>query len=92
MTLSRILTAALLALASCLAQAQSPSFATRPVRIVVPYPPGGSIDVLARALGPELSALWGQPVVVENVAGAGGIVGTEKSRPRPVTGTRCSWG
>ena len=86
MTLSRILTAALLALASCLAQAQSPSFATRPVRIVVPYPPGGSIDVLARALGPELSALWGQPVVVENVAGAGGIVGTEKVATAPGDG------
>ena len=78
MTVARILTTALLALTSFLAGAQPASFATRPVRIVVPYPPGGGIDVLARALGPELSAVWGQPVVVENVAGAGGILGTEK--------------
>lgn len=86
MTLARILTAVLLALASCLAQAQPASFATRPVRVIVPYPPGGGIDVLARALAPELSQLWGQPVVVENVAGAGGIIGTEKVASAPGDG------
>ena len=86
MTVARILAAALLALASSLAFAQPASFATRPVRIIVPYPPGGGIDVLARALGPELSAAWGQPVVVENVAGAGGILGTEKVAAAPGDG------
>jgi len=86
MNLSKMLAAALLALASCLAQGQPASFATRPVRIVVPYPPGGGIDILARALGPELSAIWGQPVVVENVAGAGGILGTEKVAAAPGDG------
>ncbi len=86
MTLARILTAVLLALASCLAQAQPASFATRPVRVIVPYPPVGGIDVLARALAPELSQLWGQPVVVENIAGAGGIIGTEKVATAPGDG------
>ncbi len=86
MTLARILTAVLLALASCLAQAQPASFATRPVRVIVPYPPGGGIDVLARALAPELSQLWGQPVVIENIAGAGGIIGTEKVATAPGDG------
>ena len=44
------------------------------MKIVVPYPPAGTIDLLARGLAPELSALWGQPVVVENIPGAGGVV------------------
>jgi tripartite-type tricarboxylate transporter receptor subunit TctC len=86
MSVTRILAAALLALASCLALSQPASFATKPVRIIVPYPPGGGIDVLARALAPELSHVWGQPVLVENVAGAGGIIGTEKVAAAPGDG------
>ncbi len=77
MSPTRFLAAAVLLLASLAASAQPTPFASRPVRIVVPYPPGGGIDILARALAPELSAGWGQPVIVENIAGAGGIVGTE---------------
>lgn len=88
MVIARVLAVALLSLAPCLAaHAQAPAaFPNKPVRIIVPYPPGGSIDVLARALGPELSAVWGQPVVVENVAGAGGILGTEKVATAPGDG------
>lgn len=47
----------------------------RTITIVVPYPPGGSTDLIARLLGQRLSDLWGQPVVVANVAGAGGSIG-----------------
>ncbi|MCK8787919.1 tripartite tricarboxylate transporter substrate binding protein [Roseomonas sp. NAR14] len=52
-------------------------FPNRSVRIVVPYTPGGSADIAARLLGERLSPVWGQPVVVENRAGANGIIGTE---------------
>ena len=47
------------------------------VRIIVPQAAGGATDTFARAIGQKLSERWGQPVVVENRAGAGGVVGTE---------------
>ncbi len=53
-------------------------FPSKPVRIVVPYPAGGSTDVLARALANELAPVWKQPVVVENIGGASSIIGTER--------------
>ena len=67
-------------LASCLwllmvlAHAQAP-WPTRPVTIVVPFSPGTGMDILARTVGPKLSAMWGQPVVVENKPGASGNLG-----------------
>lgn len=51
----------------------------RPVRIVVPFPPGGAIDTMTRILAPHLEAGLGQSVVVENRPGAGGVVGTEST-------------
>ena len=48
---------------------------TRPVRIIVPFTPGGSTDILARAIAQKLQEVWGQPFVVENRAGAGGSIG-----------------
>lgn len=52
-------------------------YPTRPVRIIVPYPAGGSTDILTRLLGKGLTQRWGQAVVVENRGGASGIIGTE---------------
>jgi len=59
------------------AVAETTSYPDRPVHLVVGFPPGGPVDVVARALGQELEKLLGQPVVIENRAGAGGIIGTE---------------
>lgn len=64
--------------------ARAQTFPDRPVRLVVPFPPGGNVDFTARLLAPAMSQALGQPVVVDNRAGAGGIVGSEAvARARP---------
>ena len=80
--LSLIAAAALLAAGGASAQA----FPSKPVRIVVPQTPGGASDALARIVGQKLSERWGQPVVIENKAGAGGNVGTDFVAKSPADG------
>lgn len=58
----------------------------KPVRVVVPFAPGGSTDVIARMVGQRLSTLWNQPVVIENRAGAGGNVGADLVAKAPGDG------
>jgi tripartite-type tricarboxylate transporter receptor subunit TctC len=70
------LAAALLLATGAPALAQD-AWPNKPVRIVVPFAPGGSTDVLARLVGQRLGALWGQTVVMENRAGAGGNIGAD---------------
>jgi len=70
--LPALLAAALLAVAPALAQNGYP---TRPVTVIVPYPPGGATDVLARVMAEKLSTALGQPFIVENKGGAGGNLG-----------------
>jgi tripartite-type tricarboxylate transporter receptor subunit TctC len=59
------------------ASAQGETYPSRPIRLIVAFPPGGSVDSVARVIGPPLSAALGQPVVVENRSGASGNIGTE---------------
>ena len=59
---------------------------TRPVKLIVPFPPGGTSDVMGRMIADELSKTLKQPVVVENVGGAGGVIGTERGARAPADG------
>lgn len=74
MLLRSLLSVVVLVAAEGHAAASSDTFPTKPVRFVVGYAPGGGTDVLTRVIGRKLSEAWGQPVVVENRAGAGGTI------------------
>ena len=78
---ARLAMACLVAMAALPAYAEYPD---RPIRIIVPFTPGGSTDILARMLGQKLTDAWGQNVVVENRPGANGVIGADavaKSAP-----------
>jgi tripartite-type tricarboxylate transporter receptor subunit TctC len=66
----------LLSLALCPFWVMSQAWPNKPVKLIVPFPPGGMADVVSRILGQHLSETWGQQVVVENRAGAGGTIAT----------------
>src|SRR5438034_11448336 len=69
------------------------TYPNRPVRIVVPFVPGGSMDLIGRVLGRQLSEKFGQQFVVENKAGAGGNVGAEYvAKAKPDGYTLLVWG
>jgi tripartite-type tricarboxylate transporter receptor subunit TctC len=62
------------------------AFPAKPVRVVVPFPPGGGADTLARLLGPKLADLWGQQVILENKPGASGHIGADFVAQSPADG------
>ncbi len=68
---------ALLGALLILLAAQAAAFPDRPVRLIVPLPPGGATDVIARLLGQKLGERWGQPVVLEHKPGGGTVIGTQ---------------
>src|SRR3979490_2846165 len=73
--MSRLLVALSLAILAGIAGAQAKTYQTRPITLVVPFPPGGSTDAAARILAERMRAPLGQPVVIENIGGAGGSIG-----------------
>ncbi|WPH21292.1 tripartite tricarboxylate transporter substrate binding protein [Variovorax paradoxus] len=76
----------LLACLPLAAAAQAGSFPDKPIRIVVPFPPGGATDAAARLVAVKMGEHWGQPVVVDNRAGAGGNVGSDLVAKAPPDG------
>lgn len=74
--IARMLAASIAMLALC-GGALAQTYPERPIRLVVPFPPGGPVDAVARLVGQRMAQSIGQPVTVENRAGAGGIVGAE---------------
>ena len=87
-----------LALAGCASFAGAQDYPAKPIRFIAPNLPGGPTDILARLIGQKLAESMGQPVVVENRAGAGGNIGTEAAAKSPpdgytlVTGNNATFG
>jgi tripartite-type tricarboxylate transporter receptor subunit TctC len=84
----KLMVAALSLVAVFPAAAQTPAFPSAPVKIIVPFTPGTGMDTIARAVAPRLAEKWGQPVVVQNNAGASGNIGADqvaKSAPDGLT-------
>src|SRR6188474_169955 len=65
---------------------QAQSYPTRPIRFIVPFPPGGSTDTYSRIIGTKLGEALGQPVVMDNRAGAAGTLGAELAAKAPADG------
>jgi tripartite-type tricarboxylate transporter receptor subunit TctC len=86
MTLRRRHAFALAALPLALARPALAQGGDRPIRLIVPAPPGGPTDILARVTGEKAAAVLGQPVVVDNRAGAGGVIGSELTHRSPPDG------
>jgi tripartite-type tricarboxylate transporter receptor subunit TctC len=86
MKLLRHLASTLLVCLPLVAAAQAGDFPNRAIRIVVPFPPGGATDAAARLVAVKMGEHWGQPVVVDNRAGAGGNVGSDLVAKAPADG------
>src|SRR4051812_10040424 len=76
----------LIALVLVAGMASAQKYPDRPIKVIVPYPPGGGTDVVARILSEPLAAELGQPIIIDNRGGAAGNVGTEVAARAPADG------
>ncbi len=84
--MKRLLLALAVACAAVAPAGMAQTYPSKPVRFVVPFPPGGPLDVMARGVGQKLQETWGQPVVVDNRPGAGGGIGADLVAKSPGDG------
>lgn len=93
MRLKMLLVTAIAALpVSLCAFAQTPAFPSKPIRLIVPYPPGGFADLMSRIIAQRLGSIYNEQVVVDNRPGAGGHVGAELMIKAPPDGHTLMWG
>src|SRR3989344_2146973 len=71
---------------AAMAQSGKEAWPSKPIKLIVPYKAGGATDITARTLGEKLSARLGQPVLVDNRGGAGGVTGTDQALKSPADG------
>src|SRR5215468_706621 len=83
---ARIALAILAVVALVAASRAQEAFPSKPVHLLVPFPPGGAVDIVARTIGDELSRRWGQTIVVENRPGAGGTIAAAAVAKAPPDG------
>ncbi len=81
-----LLTAALAPIFATAFATAADNFPTKPMRLIAPYPPGGTSDIIARLVGQKLTDVWGQQMVVDNRAGANGGIGCEVAAKSPADG------
>jgi len=83
---NRLASLLLIGLTSAVSAAENQNYPSKPIRLIAPFAPGGSTDVVARVIGQKLSEAWGTQVVVDNRSGAGGVIGTEMCAKAPPDG------
>ena len=83
---ARFVTATLFALLLLVPAARSDDYPSHPITLIVPYPPGGGVDTIARVMSAKLSVALGQQIVIENRPGAGAVIGTRAAAKAPVDG------
>jgi tripartite-type tricarboxylate transporter receptor subunit TctC len=88
MKLHRFIVIAGVVLAALVAPAvvQAQSYPSKPIRLIIPFPPGGSTDILGRSVAQKLSEAWGQQIIVDNRGGAGGTIGADLAAKAPADG------
>lgn len=81
-----VLRALVLALTLAAGAAQGQDYPAKPVRVVVPFPPGGILELITRAVTDRVGASWGQPIIIEPRPGASGNIGAQLARSAPPDG------